>query len=346
MHAHCFDAPSALELSLNPIVNTFSSRRHHHRRCRHRRLARFRRIQGRDHRHRQDPHLLLRQHRRPGHARRPGSRSTTQLRRRSWRQRSPRSTRTSCVGIKTAHYWAQPAVRCRAPAVGGGRSRGRGGRALRHAGDGRFLAPCCRSAPIRHLILEKMRPGDIHTHVFAQQFPIIDAEGKRLRHPVAGARARASSSTSATARPASGSATPPRPSSRASSRIRSAPTSTPATSTAPVIDMLDDDEQDPATWACRCREVIAKSTVAPAQARSATPSSARSRPARKPTSRSSTLREGDFSYIDCGRFRFDGTSKLTCDLTSGPARSSSTRPRIGQPDWTTDPEILTRPLDY
>jgi dihydroorotase len=28
------------------------------------------------------------------------------------------------------------------------------------------------------LILEKMRPGDIHTHVFAQQFPVLDENGK------------------------------------------------------------------------------------------------------------------------------------------------------------------------
>ena len=28
------------------------------------------------------------------------------------------------------------------------------------------------------LILHKLRPGDIHTHVFAQQFPILDQEGK------------------------------------------------------------------------------------------------------------------------------------------------------------------------
>ncbi len=28
------------------------------------------------------------------------------------------------------------------------------------------------------LILKKMRPGDIHTHVFAQQFPIVLADGK------------------------------------------------------------------------------------------------------------------------------------------------------------------------
>src|SRR5216110_2536268 len=39
------------------------------------------------------------------------------------------------------------------------------------------------------LILKKMRPGDIHTHVFAQQFPIILADGK-LNPALAQARAR------------------------------------------------------------------------------------------------------------------------------------------------------------
>src|SRR5437762_13892321 len=39
------------------------------------------------------------------------------------------------------------------------------------------------------LILKVMRPGDIHTHVFAQQFPIILTDGKLL--PImAEARAR------------------------------------------------------------------------------------------------------------------------------------------------------------
>lgn len=32
------------------------------------------------------------------------------------------------------------------------------------------------------LILKKARPGDIHTHVFAQQFPIIDENGKVYPH--------------------------------------------------------------------------------------------------------------------------------------------------------------------
>ena len=39
------------------------------------------------------------------------------------------------------------------------------------------------------LILKKMRPGDIHTHVFAQQFPIILADGK-LNPAIGDARAR------------------------------------------------------------------------------------------------------------------------------------------------------------
>src|SRR5260370_1232402 len=39
------------------------------------------------------------------------------------------------------------------------------------------------------LILKKMRPGDIHTHVFAQQFPIILPDGK-INPALAQARAR------------------------------------------------------------------------------------------------------------------------------------------------------------
>ena len=42
----------------------------------------------------------------------------------------------------------------------------------------------------QELILEKMRPGDIHTHVFAQQFPVLDDAGKpnAFLHEAQGAR--------------------------------------------------------------------------------------------------------------------------------------------------------------
>jgi dihydroorotase len=36
--------------------------------------------------------------------------------------------------------------------------------------------------PYPDLILNKLRPGDIHTHVFAQQFPVIDAAGRVYDH--------------------------------------------------------------------------------------------------------------------------------------------------------------------
>jgi dihydroorotase len=38
-----------------------------------------------------------------------------------------------------------------------------------------FPAP---ERPYSELILDKLRPGDIHTHVFAQQFPILDDAGR------------------------------------------------------------------------------------------------------------------------------------------------------------------------
>ena len=43
--------------------------------------------------------------------------------------------------------------------------------------------------PYADLILKKMRPGDIHTHVFAQQFPII-LDGGRINPILAEARER------------------------------------------------------------------------------------------------------------------------------------------------------------
>ena len=42
--------------------------------------------------------------------------------------------------------------------------------------------PWLPERPYPDLILEKLRPGDIHTHVFAQQFPVIDDHGKVFDH--------------------------------------------------------------------------------------------------------------------------------------------------------------------
>ncbi|MGI8405402.1 MAG: amidohydrolase family protein [Thermomicrobiales bacterium] len=81
------------------------------------------------------------------------------------------------VGIKTAHYWAKQrfdATHLPWTAVD---------RALEAANrcDMPLMVdffPELPNRPYEDLILKKMRPGDIHTHVFAQQFPVVDEDGK------------------------------------------------------------------------------------------------------------------------------------------------------------------------
>jgi dihydroorotase len=80
------------------------------------------------------------------------------------------------VGVKTAHYWTEKpwdAVHTPWAAVDQAEECGR----LANVPVMFDFWP----RPDRtyaDLILKKMRPGDIHTHVFAQQFPILLADGK------------------------------------------------------------------------------------------------------------------------------------------------------------------------
>jgi dihydroorotase len=81
------------------------------------------------------------------------------------------------VGIKTAHYWTRQPWDASHPywasverAVQAGEICGK------PVMVDFWPRPPERSYP--ELILEKLRPGDIHTHVFAQQFPVLDEHGK------------------------------------------------------------------------------------------------------------------------------------------------------------------------
>jgi len=91
------------------------------------------------------------------------------------------------VGVKTAHYWTSlPWDAEHVPWA---------------AVDRAIECATLANVPVMYdfwprpdrtyedLILKKMRPGDIHTHVFAQQFPIILPDGK-LNPALAEARAR------------------------------------------------------------------------------------------------------------------------------------------------------------
>jgi dihydroorotase len=81
------------------------------------------------------------------------------------------------VGVKTAHYWTvKPWDAEHTPWAGVVRAEACG----REAGVPMMVDffPRPPERPYSDLILKKMRPGDIHTHVFAQQFPIVLPGGK------------------------------------------------------------------------------------------------------------------------------------------------------------------------
>ena len=85
------------------------------------------------------------------------------------------------VGIKTAHYWtyapfddAHPAWAAVDAAVEAGELSG-----LPVMAD---VVPWLPERPYERLVLGKLRPGDIHTHVYAQQFPVLDGEGRVGEH--------------------------------------------------------------------------------------------------------------------------------------------------------------------
>jgi dihydroorotase len=91
------------------------------------------------------------------------------------------------VGVKTAHYWTKESVDATHPVWA--------------AVDRAIECGTTANVPVMFdfwprpdrtyadLILKKMRPGDIHTHVFAQQFPILLEDGK-LNPILTEARAR------------------------------------------------------------------------------------------------------------------------------------------------------------
>jgi len=81
------------------------------------------------------------------------------------------------VGVKTAHYWTEkPWDAAHPPWAAVDRAVECGKLANVPLMVDFWPRPPERS--YEDLILKHMRPGDIHTHVFAQQFPILDANGK------------------------------------------------------------------------------------------------------------------------------------------------------------------------
>ncbi|HEV7215930.1 MAG TPA: amidohydrolase/deacetylase family metallohydrolase [Chloroflexota bacterium] len=84
------------------------------------------------------------------------------------------------VGIKTAHYWANRPFDAAHPPWAAVERAVQAGELCNKPVMVDFWPAAERPYP--ELILEKLRPGDIHTHVFAQQFPILDDTGMVQPH--------------------------------------------------------------------------------------------------------------------------------------------------------------------
>ena len=86
------------------------------------------------------------------------------------------------VGIKTAHYWTRaPWDAVHTPWASVDSAVQAGDLCDKPVMVDFWPRPPERSYP--DLILKHMRPGDIHTHVFAQQFPILTEEGPHRTNP-------------------------------------------------------------------------------------------------------------------------------------------------------------------
>ncbi len=215
------------------------------------------------------------------------------------------------VGIKTAHYWTSlPWDDVHTPWA----SVDRALEAAALCGKPIMVDfwPRLPERPYPDLILKKLRPGDIHTHVFAQQFPILTPDGKVQEHLFA-ARQRgvrfdlghgAGSFWFRNAVPALRGGFPP---DTLSTDLHM------GNINGPVASMLNTMSKY-LSMGMSLEEVIERSTTLPAQLIG--------RPDLGTLSVGSEAdvavfeqRQGQFGYADCGRAKIVGPHKLECRLT-------------------------------
>jgi dihydroorotase len=237
------------------------------------------------------------------------------------------------VGIKTAHYWANRPFDAEHPpwaavdaAIAAGECCG-----LPVMVD---FYPWLAERPYPELILNKLRAGDIHTHVFAQQFPIIDDDGKVYDH-LFRARERgvifdlghgAASFWFRNALPAIQQGFVP---DSISTDLHTRNVN------GPVIDMAETMGKMLA-MGVPLAEVIARSTVAPAR-EIGHPELGTLTPGSEADVAVFALDEGAFGFVDCGRYRLDARHRLRCMLTVRAGEVVYNPNGLALPSWELDP---------
>jgi dihydroorotase len=188
-------------------------------------------------------------------------------------------------------------------------------------------------------LLEKMRPGDIHTHVFAQQFPIINAELKVYDH-LWTAREKgiifdvghgAASFWFRNAVPAIEQGFVP---DSISTDLHT------GNLNGPVIDMIECMNKILNIGVPLC-DVIAKSTVAPAR-EIGHPELGTLSVGAEADIAVLDLTEGDFGFVDCGKERLAGTQRLSCAMTFRAGEVVWNPNGLGLDPWKQGPTVPAR----
>lgn len=237
------------------------------------------------------------------------------------------------VGIKSAHYWTRlPWDAQHRPWT----SVERGLEAADLCGLPLMVDfwPRPPERPYPDLILKMLRPGDIHTHVFAQQFPVLAADG-RVNDYMFAARERgvifdlghgAGSFWFRKAVPALRGGFPP---DTLSTDLHMANVN------GPVVDLA----WTLSKFLCMgmpLGEVIWRATARPAEVIGRA-DLGRLNPGSEADVAVFRLREGDFSFSDCGRARLRGRFKLECALTLRAGEVVYDPGGLSMPDWEQAP---------
>ncbi len=233
------------------------------------------------------------------------------------------------VGIKSAHYWtklpwdaAHPAWASVERAVEAGELCGRPVMV--------DFWPRPPERPYPDLLVKKLRPGDIHTHVFAQQFPILSAEGKvndflfaaREKGVIFDLGHGAASFWFRQAVPAFRGGFPP---DTLSTDLHM------GNINGPVISMQNTMSKF-LNMGMPLAEVIRRVTLRPAQV-IGRPDLGTLSPGAEADVTVFDLREGSFALTDCGKARMAGSHKLECRLTLRAGQVVYDPSGLSMPDW-------------
>ncbi len=245
------------------------------------------------------------------------------------------------VGIKSAHYWTSKPWDELHPPWASVELAVRAGELCGKPVMVDFW-PRPPERPYPDLILNKLRPGDIHTHVFAQQFPILSAGGK-VNDFLFAARKRgvrfdlghgAGSFWFRNAVPAIRNGFPP---DTISTDLHM------GNINGPVSSMLNTMSK------CLCmgmplEEVIQRSTVLPAQLIGRPELGMLSVGACADVAVFKRL-EGTFGYTDCGKAKIIGSQKLECQLTLRAGQIVYDPNGMSMPLWEQAPEAYWKMPD-